>query len=67
MTHAEKITQMEAIFAKCLKIADAKGRDYSGTEDSMSNFRDFGATGIIVRLGEALALIMRRIDAHGSS
>ena len=30
----------------------AKGRDYSGTTDSMGNLRDFGVLGIVCRLGD---------------
>lgn len=52
ITHKEKMDAMQEIFNKCLAIADAKGRDYSGTQDAMSNFHDFGWKGIIVRLGD---------------
>ena len=52
MNHAAKIERMREIFDECLKVADAKGRDYSGTVDGMGNLRDFGTMGIVVRLGD---------------
>lgn len=52
MNHIEKIAACRAIFDKCIEILDAKGRDYSGTEDGMGNFKDFGWKGIVVRLGD---------------
>ena len=52
MNHIEKIDACREIFDNCVKILDAKGRDYSGTEDGMGNFKDFGWKGIIVRLGD---------------
>lgn len=52
MNHEQKMNKLGAIFTRCMEIADAKGRDYSGTEDSMSNFKDFGWRGIIVRIGD---------------
>lgn len=30
---------MEGIFKECLETAEKKGRDYSGTADSLSNFK----------------------------
>jgi len=52
MTHDEKMKALERIFNRCLEVADAKGRDYSGTIDGMGNFRDFGWRGIVVRIGD---------------
>ena len=52
MNHEAKMQALKEIFDNCLAIADAKGRDYSGTKDGMSNFRDFGWKGIVVRLGD---------------
>lgn len=52
MNHDEKIAACRAIFNTCLEVLDAKGRDYSGTEDGMGNFKDFGWKGIVVRLGD---------------
>lgn len=52
MNHNEKMQACRAIFDTCLEVLDAKGRDYSGTEDGMSNFKDFGWKGIVVRLGD---------------
>jgi hypothetical protein len=52
MNHNEKLQACRAIFNTCLEVLDAKGRDYSGTEDGMGNFKDFGWKGIVVRLGD---------------
>jgi hypothetical protein len=52
MNHEEKMEALRGIFDHCLEVADAKGHDYSGTEDAMSNFHDFGWQGIIVRIGD---------------
>lgn len=52
MTHTEKIEAMRRLFNDCIAIADAKGKDYAGTGDGMSNLRDFGTTGIVVRIGD---------------
>ena len=65
MTHDDKMKQLEGIFNKCLEIADAKGRDYSGTTDGMGNFRDFGWRGIVVRLGDKYHRIKNLIMNQG--
>ena len=52
MTHEEKMTMARQVFDTCLTVLDKKGRDYSGTEDAMSNFNDFGSMGILVRIGD---------------
>lgn len=52
MNHKEKMDKCQALMQKMESILDAKGRDYSGTEDAMSNFHDFGWRGILVRLGD---------------
>jgi hypothetical protein len=52
MTGTEKVKKMEALFNDCLEIAKKKSHDYAGEEDSLSNLRDFGWQGIVVRLGD---------------
>lgn len=52
MTHQEKMDKCKALMVKMATILDAKGRDYSGTQDAMSNFHDFGWKGILVRIGD---------------
>lgn len=52
MTHHEKMEKMEAIFNKALSTAHAKGLDYSGEQDGMGNLKDFGAMGIVARIGD---------------
>lgn len=46
--------QMLKIFNKALQMADAKGKDYTGKEDSLANLRVFGFKGIIIRLFDKL-------------
>lgn len=67
MTHDEKMQQMRTLFDNCLAIADAKGRDYSGTTDGLGNLRDFGATGIVVRLGDKYHRAKNICKAGGQS
>jgi len=45
---------MLKIFNKALQLADAKGKDYTGQEDSLANLRVFGFKGIIIRLFDKL-------------
>lgn len=52
MNHEAKMKALKQIFDDCLQIMDAKGRDYSGTTNAMSNFEDFGYKGIVVRIGD---------------
>ena len=52
MTHQEKLDKCRALMNKMDALLDAKGRDYSGTQDAMSNFHDFGWKGILVRIGD---------------
>ena len=52
MNHTEKMEKCRSLTEKMLALLDAKGRDYSGTDDAMSNFHDFGWKGILVRIGD---------------
>lgn len=45
---------MLKIFNEALQLSDAKGKDYSGDEDSLANLRVFGFKGIIIRLFDKL-------------
>ena len=47
-----KIDKMRAIFNGCLDIAEKKGHDYAGQESALSNFKDFGWQGVVVRLSD---------------
>jgi len=33
-------------------IRKAKGHDYSGTEDTLDNLREFGSFGVLIRIGD---------------
>lgn len=46
--------KMLKIFNKALQLSDAKGKDYTGKEDSLANLRVFGFKGIIIRLFDKL-------------
>ena len=59
MTPQAKIDKMRDIFEGCLNIAKAKGRDYSGDQDGMKNFRTFGWKGIVVRLNDKMERIVQ--------
>lgn len=52
MNHAKKMQKMREVFDRCIKIADAKGRDYSGEKDGFGNLKDFGVLGIVCRIGD---------------
>ena len=56
---------MLKIFNEALRIADAKGKDYSGEEDSLANLRVFGFKGIIIRLFDKLYRL-KNIEESGS-
>lgn len=40
------------VWANCADIMIKKGRDYGKTDDSLSNLRDFGMFGVIVRMSD---------------
>ena len=52
MTVKERDELIKKIFDKCRVILLKKGHDYSGEEDCLSNLRDFGFLGVVVRLGD---------------
>ncbi len=40
------------IITELSKMREAKGHDYSGTEDTLDNLREFGSFGVLVRIGD---------------
>lgn len=52
MKHDDFIDRLKGVFLECVTLADVKNHDYAHVEDALENFRDFGVTGIIVRLGD---------------
>jgi len=53
MTIQEREEAIKAIFEEeLIPLLRTKGHDYSGNEDSLSNIRDFGIPGLIVRIGD---------------
>jgi len=40
------------VIAELSKIRKAKGHDYSGTDDTLDNLREFGSFGVVVRIGD---------------
>ena len=39
MSIDERSKLIHELFAECLEISEAKGKDYSGTEDALANFK----------------------------
>jgi hypothetical protein len=52
MTAAERDAIIESYFVEDMKLLRAKGQDYSGLRDALSNLKRFGLFGIIVRLSD---------------
>jgi len=52
MRATERDAKIVALFEADLELLRRKGRDYSGDEDCLRNFRDFGSYGILVRLSD---------------
>jgi len=53
MTVQEREELIRAIFEdELMPLARAKGHDYSGQGDSLSNLKDFGVLGVCVRIGD---------------
>jgi hypothetical protein len=56
---------IEVMFEDDLALLKKKGADYSGVIDAMSNFRDFGFFGIIVRLNDKMARLKTLTSRKG--
>jgi len=52
MKAKERDKRMEELFKADMEILKAKGHDYSGDDDALLNFKDFGFMGIVVRIGD---------------
>lgn len=53
MTLSERAALMEEILnSELLPVQQAKGHDYAGEDDCMSNLKDFGWQGVVVRMGD---------------
>jgi hypothetical protein len=52
MTAEERDKRIRALFEEDMKLLTRKGHDYSGDDDCLRNFRDFGWFGILVRLSD---------------
>jgi len=50
INHLER--DITSIIAELSKLRAAKGHDYSGTEDTLDNLREFGSMGVLVRIGD---------------
>jgi len=48
----ERDARIRALFEEDLELLIRKGHDYSGDDDCLRNFRDFGWFGILVRLSD---------------
>ena len=52
MTPEELERTVRAFMESDLKLMMRKNHDYSAAEDALSNFRDFGWRGVVVRIGD---------------
>ena len=52
MTRQELICRVVELMIDDIELMKQKNSDYSPGEDALQNFRDFGAEGIVVRLGD---------------
>lgn len=52
MTSEERNELIQKMFEADLELLRRKGHDYSGDEDCISNLREFGFEGVIVRIGD---------------
>ena len=59
MKPEERDALIRSYFAEDMELLQAKGHDYSGEEDALSNLRHFGFLGIIVRLSDKFSRIER--------
>lgn len=59
MTAQERDAFIESCFKQDMKLLRAKGHDYAGQEDALSNLRDFGLLGIVVRLSDKFSRLKR--------
>ena len=52
MNRRDLICSVSELMAKDLELLKKKNMDYSPGEDALTNFRDFGAPGVITRIGD---------------
>lgn len=52
MNASDRDARIRALFEEDLELLIRKGHDYSGDDDCLRNFRDFGWFGILVRLSD---------------
>ncbi len=52
MKASERDQRIEELFREDMELLKKKGHDYSGDEDCLRNFRDFGSLGILIRLSD---------------
>lgn len=52
MKPEERNERIKEMFKEDLKLLLRKGHDYAGDGDCMSNLRDFGFHGVVVRIGD---------------
>ena len=56
---------VESIITELAGVRARKGHDYSGTEDTLDNLRDYGWKGVEVRLGDKQKRLMHFIQSGG--
>lgn len=65
MTPADLIARLEQIQGADRELAARKNHDYGATEDPLSNLRDFGFLGVVVRLGDKMARLRNFVRKGG--
>jgi hypothetical protein len=55
MKAEERDARIRALFEEDMELLGRKGDDYSGRDDVLSNFKDFGWFGILVRLSDKIS------------
>ena len=55
MNASDRDARIRALFEEDLGLLQRKGHDYSGDEDCLRNFSDFGWFGILVRLADKIS------------
>jgi hypothetical protein len=61
------LSAYDKFFGECWELFVAKNKDYNDDSDPLSGFRDFGATGIVVRLTDKFGRLKNLFKRGGVS
>jgi hypothetical protein len=65
MKASERNDLIRSYFEQDMNLLKAKGHDYAGNEDCLSNLRRFGSPGIIVRLSDKFSRLESLLKSGG--